>query len=83
MNLRRHWDDTVRIELGKSVPRRCEVTQYTIREKLEDPHCRHSLVAPHACSIPHLCKESKSLLQKPSTPDPFADDVRPNQTRLC
>ncbi|CAE7732236.1 KIF1A [Symbiodinium sp. CCMP2456] len=34
---------------------RCEVTQYTIREKLE---------------------ESKSLLQKPSTPDPFADDVR-------
>lgn len=34
---------------------RCEVTQYTIREKLE---------------------ESKSFLQKPSTPDPFADDVR-------
>ncbi|CAE7256228.1 Tldc2 [Symbiodinium pilosum] len=34
---------------------RCEVTQYTIREKLE---------------------ESKSLLQKPSTPDPFADEVR-------
>ncbi|CAE7397140.1 Tldc2 [Symbiodinium natans] len=34
---------------------RCEVTRYTIREKLE---------------------ESKSLLQKPSTPDPFADEER-------